>query len=129
MTIPDLANTASACDDDQLKSVLRGLLTTIGDKWTLVVIASLTQGEQRFTTLLRTIDGISHRMLTKTLRDLERDGLVTRQAHAEVPPRVEYSLTPLGHTLLDPIESLTHWVEAHGHTILANRTQPHRTSR
>ncbi|GAA1017458.1 HxlR family transcriptional regulator [Acrocarpospora pleiomorpha] len=119
--IPDIANVPSACEDDQLKSLLRGLLTTIGDKWTLVVIASLTAGEQRFTTLLRTVDGISHRMLTKTLRDLEHDGLVTRNVHAEVPPRVEYALTPLGRTLLEPINALTHWVDTHGHTVLENR--------
>ncbi|GAA0403118.1 HxlR family transcriptional regulator [Acrocarpospora corrugata] len=100
---------------------MRGLLSTIGDKWTLVVIASLTAGEQRFTNLLRGIDGISHRMLTKTLRDLERDGLVTRRVHAEVPPRVEYALTPLGRTLLGPINALSEWVGTHGRTILENR--------
>ncbi|WP_308169607.1 winged helix-turn-helix transcriptional regulator [Acrocarpospora catenulata] len=124
MILPKVALDASPCDDAQLQSVMRGLLTTIGDKWSLVVIASLTAGEQRFTTLLRAIDGISHRMLTKTLRDLERDGLVTRQVYAEVPPRVEYALTPLGRTLLDPINALSDWVAVHGRTILENRASP-----
>ncbi|MET7395256.1 helix-turn-helix domain-containing protein [Dactylosporangium sp. NPDC005572] len=110
------------CQDDELRAVLRGLLTTIGDKWTLAVVAVLVQQEQRFTAIQRQIDGISHRMLAKTLHDLERDGLVSRTAHAEMPPRVEYALTPLGRTLLDPVDALIRWVDEHGHTVLRNRT-------
>jgi DNA-binding HxlR family transcriptional regulator len=94
MTDPRGTAASTTCADDALRAVLRGLLTTIGDKWTLVVIAALVEKEQRFTTIQRRIDGISHRLLTKTLRDLERDGLVTRNVYAEVPPRVEYALTP-----------------------------------
>lgn len=114
-------NASAACSDERLSAVLTGLRTMIGDKWTLVVIAALVEREERFTTLLRRIDGISHRMLAKTLRDLERDGLVSRTVHAEVPPRVEYGLTPLGRTLLTPIDGLVRWVDEHGATVLANR--------
>jgi DNA-binding HxlR family transcriptional regulator len=121
MTDPRGTAASTTCADDALRAVLRGLLTTIGDKWTLVVIAALVEKEQRFTTIQRRIDGISHRLLTKTLRDLERDGLVSRNVYAEVPPRVEYALTPLGRSLLDPIDSLIHWVDEHGRTVLHNR--------
>ena len=121
MTDPVLQNASPVCGDDRLDPVLRDLLTTIGDKWTLVVVSALVDGEQRFTALLRRIEGISHRMLTKTLRDLERDGLVARTVHAEVPPRVDYALTLLGRTLLEPIGGLLRWVEAHGDTVIANR--------
>jgi DNA-binding HxlR family transcriptional regulator len=121
MMDPALATTPSACDDAELAVVLRGLLTTIGDKWTLAVIAALVEREQRFTTIQRRVAGISHRMLTKTLRDLEHDGLVSRRVYAEVPPRVEYTLTALGRTLLGPIDSLTRWVDEHGRTVLKNR--------
>jgi DNA-binding HxlR family transcriptional regulator len=102
--------------------VLRGLLTTIGDKWSLAVISVLVAGPVRFTEIQRRVDGISHRLLTKTLRELQRDGLVSRTAHAEIPPRVEYALTPLGQALLEPIEALVQWVEQHGRAVLANRT-------
>ncbi|WP_432969954.1 winged helix-turn-helix transcriptional regulator [Dactylosporangium sp. CA-233914] len=121
MTTTDAESTSSTCRDEELRGLLRGLLTSIGDKWTLAVVGALIGGECRFTVLQRRIDGISHRMLTKTLRDLEHDGLVTRGVHAEVPPRVQYALTPLGLTLLDPVTALTRWVEEHGSTVLRNR--------
>lgn len=78
----------------------RDVLVRVGDKWSVLVIAFLGQRGRRFTELLRDIDGISQRMLTVTLRGLERDGLVTRTVHAVVPPRVDYALTPMGRTLL-----------------------------
>jgi len=112
----------STCWDGDLRTVLRGLLTTIGDKWSLAVISVLVAGPVRFTEIQRRVDGISHRLLTKTLRELQRDGLVSRTAHAEIPPRVEYALTPLGQALLEPIEALVQWVEQHGRAVLANRT-------
>lgn len=112
----------STCWDEDLRTVLRGLLTTIGDKWSLAVISVLVAGPVRFTEIQRRVDGISHRLLTKTLRELQRDGLVSRTAHAEIPPRVEYALTPLGQALLEPIEALVQWVEQHGRAVLANRT-------
>jgi DNA-binding HxlR family transcriptional regulator len=77
----------------------------------------------RFNELRRAIDGISQRMLTVTLRHLERDGLVCREIHAEIPPRVEYHLTPLGCTLLDIIQPLVHWTEEHRHEIAHARSE------
>ncbi|MFC5002073.1 winged helix-turn-helix transcriptional regulator [Dactylosporangium cerinum] len=117
----EVVSVSPTCWDDELRGVVRGLLTTIGDKWTLVVVAALVDKRKRFTELQREIDGISHRVLTKTLRDLEHDGLVSREVHAEVPPRVEYALTPLGHTLLEPVEGLVRWVEEHGRTVIEHR--------
>jgi Predicted transcriptional regulators len=111
----------STCWDEDLRAVLRGLLTTIGDKWSLAVVSVLVDGPVRFTEIQRRVNGISHRLLTKTLRDLERDGLVSRTVHAEVPPRVEYALTPMGESLLRPIDALVQWVEEHGPIVLANR--------
>jgi DNA-binding HxlR family transcriptional regulator len=102
---------------------VRQILDRIADKWSLLVIALLEQRSMRFNQLRREIDGISQRMLTVTLRNLERDGLVCRTVHAEVPPRVEYHLTPLGCTLLDIIQSLVHWTEEHQHEIAHARAE------
>lgn len=81
---------------------IRGILDRIGDKWTLLVVATLDGKRMRFTELQTRIPGISQRMLTRTLRHLERDGLASRTVHAEVPPRVEYELTEMGRTLISP---------------------------
>lgn len=89
------------------------VLNRIGDKWSVYAIAQLGGGTLRFSELKRRIDGISQRMLTVTLRALKRDGLVTRTIHAEIPPRVEYTLTPLGRSLLDVVGELVSWSEAH----------------
>src|SRR5262245_14502052 len=90
------------------------MLTRIGDKWSVHVIHVLGhEGTVRFNELRKGIDGISQRMLTVTLRGLERDGLVDRRVYAEVPPRVEYSLTPLGRTLRDIVRQLMRWSGAH----------------
>jgi DNA-binding HxlR family transcriptional regulator len=83
----------------------------VGDKWSVLVIALLAEGTQRFSELRRSIDGISQRMLTLTLRGLERDGLLTRTVYPTIPPRVDYTLTPLGKTLLDPVLGLAEWAE------------------
>jgi DNA-binding HxlR family transcriptional regulator len=91
----------------------REILDRIGDKWSLYVIGLLGQGTKRFTELKREIDGISQRMLTVTLRGLERDGLVSRKVYAVMPPRVEYSLTELGRTLLDKSTAFVTWAEEH----------------
>ena len=88
---------------------VREVLDRIGDKWSLLVIVTLVDGLLRFTELQRHIPGISQRMLTLTLRQLERDGLVSRTVHAEVPPRVEYELTDLGRTLLQLAIALGDW--------------------
>lgn len=91
----------------------RDVLDRVGDKWSASVIHQLGGGTRRFTQLLRGIDGISQRMLTVTLRGLERDGLVKRTVHAVVPPRVDYDLTPMGLTLLSTICELVEWADEH----------------
>lgn len=100
---------------------LRDLLDRIGDKWSLLVVELLGEGTRRFTELKRDIDGISQRMLTRTLRHLERDGLVTRTVHPVVPPRVDYELTPLGASLLEAIAPLVAWTRAHRAEVMAAR--------
>ncbi|MDI1462645.1 helix-turn-helix domain-containing protein [Catellatospora sp. KI3] len=92
---------------------VRGILDRIGDKWTLLVVATLHGRRMRFTELLQRVPGISQRMLTLTLRHLERDGLVGRTVFAEVPPRVEYELTPTGRTLVGPAVALAEWAVEH----------------
>ena len=89
------------------------VLGRVGDKWSLQVIFCLSQGTKRFTDLKRGITGISQRMLTVTLRGLERDGIVTRTVYPVVPPRVDYTLTPMGGTLIDAVGTLIRWAHAH----------------
>jgi len=91
----------------------RLILNRIADKWTVLVMILLEGETKRFSSLQREIGGISQKMLTQTLRGLERDGLVTRKIHATVPPKVEYSLTALGHTLKDLLYAIKTWSEAH----------------
>ena len=91
----------------------RFLLGRISDKWVTLVIASLADGRLRFSELSRQLAGVSQKMLTQTLRTLERDGLVSRTVTPSVPVRVDYELTPLGHSLLDPIKHLKAWAEDH----------------
>ena len=91
----------------------REVLQRVGDKWSVYVIDLLGQETKRFTELHRSIDGITARMLTVTLRGLERDGIVTRTIHPVIPPRVEYALTPMGRTLLDTIGQLVAWADSH----------------
>ncbi len=91
----------------------REVLQRVGDKWSVLVIDLLGQGTMRFSELHRAIDGITARMLTVTLRGLERDGVVTRTIHPVIPPRVEYALTPMGRTLLDTIGQLVAWADSH----------------
>jgi len=108
------------CDSGR-SVVVRDALERIGDKWSLLVIGMLEEQPLRFTTLKNKVPGISQRMLTLTLRHLERDGLVSRTAYAEVPPRVEYALTPLGVRLLPPVLELARWALESEREILANR--------
>jgi DNA-binding HxlR family transcriptional regulator len=91
----------------------RKALDLIADKWTTLVIYLLADGTARYSDLHRAIDGISQKMLTQTLRDLERNGLVHRKVYPEVPPRTEYTLTPLGQTLIKPLSALCGWAEKH----------------
>jgi DNA-binding HxlR family transcriptional regulator len=94
-------------------TTIREVLARVGDKWSVFVVTLLGERTMRFTELQRSIEGISQRMLTLTLRQLERDGLVERVVYPIVPPRVEYSLTALGTTLLDPLLALAGWADAH----------------
>ena len=99
----------------------RLVLDRIADKWTALVIQILAGGTMRYAELQRAIGGISQKMLTQTLRSLERDGLVQRTVHPVVPPKVEYSLTRLGRTLIEPLHALCRWSEKHLAELQANR--------
>lgn len=100
---------------------IRQVLDRVGDKWSLLVIAVVVSGPLRYTDLQRQIPGISQRMLSLTLRQLLQDGLVTRTAYPEVPPRVEYALTPLGRGLHEIVVSLIGWAADHHDEIRQNR--------
>src|SRR5262245_54094525 len=100
-----------------------GILNRIGDKWSVLIIARLGEGPRRFNEIKRIIGGISQRMLTLTLRNLERDGLVRRTVTPTVPPRVDYALTELGRDLLIPVQALSQWAIAHTSCIEAARAQ------
>ncbi len=101
----------------------RVVLARIADKWTALIIYILANGTCRYATLQRAIGGISQKMLTQTLRSLERDGLVLRKVHPVVPPKVEYSLTPLGRTLIEPLKAICTWSEKHLPQLQANRSR------
>jgi DNA-binding HxlR family transcriptional regulator len=90
---------------------VRDVLARVGDKWSVLVIVMRGKSTRRFSELKRSIEGISQRMLTLTLRGLERDGIVVRTVYPTVPPRVEYALTPLGRTLLKTVSHLANWAE------------------
>jgi DNA-binding HxlR family transcriptional regulator len=97
------------------------VLDRIGDKWSVDVISVLGVTDRRFSELHRIIDGISQRMLTVTLRALERDGIVSRTVHPVVPPRVDYALTPMGSTLLETVRGLRRWAHEHAAQIDSSR--------
>lgn len=99
----------------------RRLLDRIGDRWTVLIIGALTDGRTRYSQLNDRVDGISQKMLTQTLRGLERDGLVHRTVYSTIPPRVEYELTELGRTLEAPLLALEHWATAHMAAVLMAR--------
>lgn len=104
----------------------RIVLDRIGDKWTGLVIIALSDETLRFTQLRERIGGVAPKVLTQTLRALERDGLVKRRVYAEVPPRVEYSLTRLGRSLREPIEAVQRWAETHVGAVMAARERADR---
>jgi DNA-binding HxlR family transcriptional regulator len=97
------------------------VLARVGDKWTILVVAVLGDGPKRFNEVRRSLGSISQRMLTLTLRGLERDGLATRTVYPTVPPRVEYELTRLGRSLLEPVSGLGAWARQHRAAILDAR--------
>jgi DNA-binding HxlR family transcriptional regulator len=100
---------------------VRDALKRVGDKWSVFIVGALGEGPMRFSELRRSIEGISQRMLTLTLRGLERDGLVTRTVYPTIPPRVEYELTKVGRTLLEPVQALASWAEEHRFEMQAAR--------
>jgi DNA-binding HxlR family transcriptional regulator len=101
--------------------VVREILDRVGDKWSVLVMSLLGERMHRFSELRRAIEGISQRMLTLTLRQLERDGLVARTVHPTVPPRVDYELTELGRSVLEPLNGLMLWAAQHGTDIAEAR--------
>jgi DNA-binding HxlR family transcriptional regulator len=100
---------------------IRDVLDRIGDQWSLLVLATLKPGTMRFNELGRAIDDISKQMLSKTLKHLEQDGFIKRTLYAEVPPRVEYQLTELGHSFLVPMKQLVAWADSHHQAICEAR--------
>lgn len=114
----------TAMDSEQMHScthcpTIGTVLARVGDKWSVLIIMSLTDGPRRFSELKRGIGRISQRMLTLTLRGLERDGLVSRTVTPSNPPRVDYALTALGHSVREPVEALGQWAIAHVNEIEA----------
>ncbi|MFB9265695.1 winged helix-turn-helix transcriptional regulator [Bradyrhizobium erythrophlei] len=109
--VPALPPTPQA-DHSDCRAVA-SVLARVGDKWSVFVIMMLIEGPRRFNELKRAISGISQRMLTLTLRGLERDGLVTRTVFPTIPPRVDYELTDLGRGLAEPVKALGQWAFAH----------------
>jgi DNA-binding HxlR family transcriptional regulator len=101
----------------------RVVLDRIGDKWTVLVVSALSTGTLRFTQLRARVGNVAPKVLTQTLRALERDGILTRTVYAQVPPRVDYQLTELGHSLVTPIAAIQEWAESHVGQVLAARQQ------
>ncbi len=108
--------------DEDIVAFVRDLVSRLGDKWTMQTLDELAHGPRRFTLLQASLAPISHRVLTATLRLLEKDGMVTRTSYPEVPPRVEYALTPLGEGFLKQAMPLVGWAQDHQAEIEANRT-------
>lgn len=117
MTIPSTLHDPEDC------RAVSEVLSRVGDKWTVLVVGVLGPGPKRFNEIRRALGSISQRMLTLTLRGLERDGLVTRTVYATIPPRVDYALTTLGRSLLDPVNVLGLWARQHRAEIETARHQ------
>jgi len=112
-----VASVANACRP------VTDILSRVGDKWSVMIVMLLGPGPRRFNEIRRAINGISQRMLTLTLRGLERDGLVTRTVFPTIPPRVDYELTPMGQSLRCPIDALGEWAFAHRDEVDAARAR------
>jgi DNA-binding HxlR family transcriptional regulator len=119
LAAPPSSATRVSIEEESRRSCrdLASIIDRIGDKWTVMVVGHLSNGPVRFNELRRRIPGISHRMLTLTLRGLERDGLVIRRAFASIPPRVEYELSEMGASLREPLVALARWAEMRQGTI------------
>lgn len=112
MSVTNTSDTARDHDHARCRA-LGAVLDRIADKWTIMAVGALSNGPMRFNAMVRLIGGVSQRMLTLTLRNLEKDGLVTRTVFPTIPPRVDYELTPLGRTLIDPLNVLSEWAQTH----------------
>ncbi len=112
----------------QARCPTRQVLDRIADKWTVLVIRRLSAGTMRFAQIRRAVGGISQKVLTNTLRGLERDGILTRRIYASVPPRVEYTLTPLGHSLDSLVAGICDWAESNIERVQAARSEFDRSS-
>lgn len=121
VVLESLEGDEAACLETGIGRAVRDLMDRVGDKWSLLIIGVLRTGRLRFSELQRRIPGISQRMLTLKLRSLERDGLITRTVHAEVPPRVDYELTAMGRTLIEPALGLALWAVKNQPAITAAR--------
>ena len=100
---------------------IRDIIDRIGDRWSMLVLWSLSDGTKRFTVLRRQIEDISQRMLAQTLRRLEQDGFVSRTVYPSIPPRVDYALTELGRSFLGPLQVMVDWADAHHDSVRAAR--------
>ena len=123
--LPERAETTALVPEpatDECRA-LSSILALVGDKWTVLIVVLLGDGPKRFNEIRRMVGGISQRMLTFTLRGLERDGLVTRTVFPTTPQRVDYALTKLGSTLWEAVEPLSSWARAHVSEILTARGQ------
>ncbi len=110
--------------------LVNDVISLVGDKWSVLIIMLLGQGKRRFSEIKRSVDGISQKMLTVTLRGLERDGYVTRTVYPTIPPKVEYELTDLGRDLLVPLRALGQWAVAnHGRVTAARAAYDQRSAR
>jgi DNA-binding HxlR family transcriptional regulator len=116
--VPPAAALPGSADDCPVRDVLE----RIGDKWSVLLVAQLAHQPYRFSALLRGTEGLSQRMLTRTLRLLERDGLVAREVAPTTPPQVTYSLTPLGHSLAAALDPVTQWAVDHRDEVAAARS-------
>lgn len=124
----DVPHEASACAGNAAEirrgcSGVNEVLSRIGDKWSVLIVMMLAAGPRRFSELKRMVDGISQRMLTLTLRGLERDGLVTRTVTPTIPPRVDYALTELGRSLRGPVQAMGQWAQENRSAIDPARTR------
>ena len=107
--------------DDEGICPIRDVLDRIGDRWSVLILCNLAEGTLRFTALRKSIPDISQRMLAQTLKRLETDGLISRTVYPTIPPRVDYALTPVGRSFMEPLEGLIAWAEAHAAGIKASR--------
>jgi DNA-binding HxlR family transcriptional regulator len=121
--IPGQADQRLGADVFSARCPSRAALDLIADKWAVLVASCLADGPKRHSRLRVQIGGISGKMLTRTLRELERAGLVERRIFPEVPPRVEYSLSPLGASLREPVAAITDWAKANGELVVDARTR------